>query len=117
VWTYAGVNSFRSGRLDDLAVHPTVKPVALVADAMRDCSRRGDAVLDPFMGSGTTILAAERVGRRAYGLEIDPLYVDAAVRRWQTFTKGDAILESTGQTFDELANGARRLQRKSRRRK
>ena len=72
VWTYAGVNTFRAGRLDDLAMHPTVKPVALVADAMRDCSRRGDIVLDPFMGSGTTIMAAERVGRRAYGLEIDP---------------------------------------------
>jgi DNA modification methylase len=70
---------------------------------MRDCSRRGDIVLDPFMGSGTTILAAERVGRRAYGLEIDPLYVDVAVRRWQAFTKRDAILKETGQTFDEAA--------------
>ena len=103
VWTYAGVNSFRAGRLDDLSIHPTVKPVALVADAMRDCSRRGDIVLDPFMGSGTTILAAERVGRRGYGLEIDPLYVDAAIRRWQDFTKRDAILKATGQTFDEVA--------------
>ena len=103
VWTYPGVNTFRIGRLDDLALHPTVKPVALVADAMRDCSRRGDIVLDPFMGSGTTILAAERVGRRAYGLEIDPLYVDVAVRRWQAFTKRDAILKETGQTFDEVA--------------
>jgi DNA modification methylase len=117
VWTYPGANSFRAGRLDDLAVHPTVKPVALVADAMRDCSRRGDIVLDPFMGSGTTILAAERVGRRAYGLEIDPLFVDAAIRRWQAFTKRDAVLESTGQTFDELANGARRVRSRSRRRK
>jgi DNA modification methylase len=103
VWTYAGVNTFRAGRMDDLALHPTVKPVALVADAMRDCSRRGDIVLDLFMGSGTTIVAAERVGRRAYGLEIDPLYVDAAVRRWQAFTKRDAILEATGETFDEVA--------------
>ena len=103
VWTYAGVNSFRAGRLDELSIHPTVKPVALVADAMRDCSRRGDIVLDPFMGSGTTILAAERVGRRGYGLEIDPLYVDAAIRRWQDFTKRDAILKATGQTFDEVA--------------
>ena len=76
IWTYAGANSFRVGRLDDLSLHPTVKPTALVADAMRDCSRRGDIVLDPFMGSGTTILAAEKVGRRAYGLELDPLYVD-----------------------------------------
>jgi DNA modification methylase len=103
VWTYAGVNSFRAGRMDELSIHPTVKPVALVADAMRDCSRRGDIVLDPFMGSGTTILAAERVGRRGYGLEIDPLYVDAAIRRWQDFTKRDAVLKATGQTFDEVA--------------
>jgi DNA modification methylase len=71
VWTYPGVNTFRTGRLDDLAMHPTVKPIALVSDVLRDCSRRGEIVLDAFMGSGTTILAAERVGRRAYGLEID----------------------------------------------
>jgi DNA modification methylase len=103
VWSYAGVNSFRAGRLDELTIHPTVKPVALVADAMRDCSRRGDIILDPFMGSGTTILAADRVGRRGYGLEIDPLYVDAAIRRWQDFTKRDAILKPTWQTFDEVA--------------
>jgi DNA modification methylase len=70
---------------------------------MRDCSRRGDIVLDLFMGSGTTIMAGERVGRRAYGLEIDPLYVDVAVRRWQAYTKRDAVLEGTGKTFDELA--------------
>lgn len=103
VWTYAGVNTFRKGRLDDLAVHPTVKPVALVADAIKDCSRRDDLVLDLFMGSGTTLLAAERVGRRACGLEIDPLYVDAAIRRWQDVTKRDAILAATGQTFEEVA--------------
>jgi DNA modification methylase len=103
VWNYAGVNSFRAGRLDELTIHPTVKPVALVADAMRDCSRRGDIVLDPFMGSGTTILAAERVGRRGYGVELDPVYVDAAIRRWQEFTKRDALLKATGQTLDELA--------------
>jgi DNA modification methylase len=103
VWTYAGVNTFRAGRLDELKIHPTVKPVALVGDAMRDCSRRGDIILDPFIGSGTTILAAERVGRRGYGIEIDPLHVDAAIRRWQDFTKRDAILKATGQTFDEVA--------------
>lgn len=103
VWLYAGVNTFRANRMDELSLHPTVKPVALVADAMRDCSRRGDIILDPFMGSGTTILAAERIGRRAYGLEIDPLYVDVAVRRWQSQTKRDAVLETTGQTFDEVA--------------
>jgi DNA modification methylase len=103
VWQYPGVNTFRKGRLADLTVHPTVKPVALVADAMRDCSRRGDIVLDPFMGSGTTILAAEKVGRRGYGIEIDPLYVDVAIRRWRDFTKRDAILDATGQTFEEVA--------------
>jgi DNA modification methylase len=115
VWTYAGVNTFRKGRLDELTIHPTVKPVALVADAMRDCSRRGDLVLDPFMGSGTTILAAEQVGRRGYGLELDPRYVDAAIRRWQDFTRRDAILKATGQTFDEVA--AARSSAKRRRRK
>ncbi len=103
VWTYAGVNTFREGRLDELSIHPTVKPIALIADAIKDCSRRDDVVLDPLMGSGSTLLAAERVGRRAYGVEIDPLYVDAAIRRWQNFTKRDAVLKATGQTFDEVA--------------
>src|SRR5208337_737255 len=86
VWTYAGVNTFRAGRLDDLVAHPTVKPVALVTDAIRDCTRRGDIILDPFVGSGTSILAAERVNRRGYGVEIDPRYVDTAIRRWEKFT-------------------------------
>ncbi|WP_398469809.1 site-specific DNA-methyltransferase [Tardiphaga sp.] len=103
VWQYAGVNSFRSGRMDELSIHPTVKPVALVADAIKDCTRRQDIVFDPFMGSGTTIIAAERVGRQAYGLEIDPLYVDTAIRRWQEFTGRDAVLEVTGATFDEIS--------------
>jgi len=111
VWTYAGVNTFRAGRLDDLSVHPTVKPVALIADAMRDCSRRGDIVLDPFMGSGTTIMAAERIGRRACGLDLDPLYVDATVRRWQAFTKRDAVLADTTNTFDEVATARRASKR------
>lgn len=114
VWHYAGANTFRSGRSADLAAHPTAKPVALVADAMRDCTRRGDVVLDPFMGAGTTILAAERVGRRACGIEIDPLYVDAAIRRWQTTTKSDAILAGTHKTFDEIAAGAPRSRRRRR---
>jgi DNA modification methylase len=115
VWTYAGVNTFRSGRLDDLSVHPTVKPVVMVADAIKDCSRRGDIVLDPFMGSGTTLLAAERVGRKSYGVEIDPLYVDAAIRRWQEFVGRDAVLASTGQSFGEVE--ALRSSEKSRRSK
>jgi DNA modification methylase len=89
--------------MDELAMHPTVKPVALVVDAMKDCSRRGEIVLDPFMGSGTTTVAAERVGRRAYGIEIDPRYVDVAVRRWRAYTRRDAVLKDTGQTFEEIA--------------
>jgi DNA modification methylase len=101
VWHYAGANSFHAGRLDDLSSHPTVKPVAMIADAIKDCTRRGDVVLDPFCGSGATILAAERVGRRGYGIEIDPLYVDLAIRRWQAFTGRDAVLASTEQTFEE----------------
>jgi 16S rRNA G966 N2-methylase RsmD len=106
VWHYPGVNTFRKGRLDDLKSHPTVKPVALVADAMKDCTRRGDIVLDTFCGSGTTILAAERVGRRARALEIDPRYVDVSIRRWQTFTARDAVHAKTGRNFDQTAADA-----------
>jgi len=102
VWTYAGVNTFKAGRLDELAMHPTVKPVALVADAMKDCSRRKRLVLDPFLGSGTTIMAGEKVGRRVRGIECDPAYVDVAVRRWQAFTRADAVLEATGEIFAEV---------------
>jgi DNA modification methylase len=102
VWTYAGANTFRAGRMDELKMHPTVKPVALIADAMRDCSSRGSVILDAFAGSGTTIMAAEQIGRRAFCIEIDPRYVDVAIRRWQRFTGKDATLESTGQTFDEV---------------
>jgi DNA modification methylase len=111
VWEYPGVNSFGAGRLETLALHPTVKPVALISDAMRDCSRRGDIILDPFMGSGTTILAAEKIGRRTFGLEIDTLYIDVAIRRWQAFTRRDAILAATGQTFSEIAKRRSRTTR------
>ena len=103
VWEYAGVNTLRSGRLDDLSMHPTVKPVALVADAIKDCSRRNEIVLDPFAGSGTTILAAQKTGRRARAIEIDPLYVDVALRRWETFSDRPAVLEATAQSFEEVA--------------
>ena len=102
VWVYPGANSFRAGRMDELKMHPTVKPVALVADAMRDCSRRRSIILDAFAGSGTTIIAAEQVGRRAFCIEIDPAYADVTIRRWQKLTGKDAILEPTGETFDEL---------------
>src|SRR5262245_23771577 len=104
VWHYAGINTFRAGRLDELRSHPTVKPVALVADAMRDCSRRGDIVLDLFGGSGTTLLAAERVGRRACMLEIEPRFVDVAIKRWQAFSVKDASCAETGLSFDEIAS-------------
>jgi len=103
VWRYAGVNSFRAGRVDALRSHPTVKPVALVADAIKDCTRRNDIVLDTFSGSGTTIMAAERVGRRARALEIEPRFVDTAIRRWQAFTRKDALNVETGNAFDEVA--------------
>jgi DNA modification methylase len=105
VWDYAGVNSFGRNRMEELESHPTVKPVALVADAIRDVSNRGEIVLDVFMGSGTTLLAAERTGRIAYGTEIDPLYVDLAVRRWEKLTGKTAHLESTGESFADLAQG------------
>jgi DNA modification methylase len=104
VWHYAGVNTFRAGRLDELKCHPTVKPVALVADAIKDCTGRGDIVLDTFCGSGTTILAAERVGRRAYTIEIEPRFVDVAIKRWQAFSRKDAMHADSGLSFDELAS-------------
>lgn len=103
VWDYAGVNTFSRTRMADLADHPTVKPVALVADAIRDVSMPGEIVLDAFMGSGTTILAAERTRRRAYGIEIDPRYVDVAIKRWEALTGANAVLASTGQSFAEIA--------------
>jgi DNA modification methylase len=105
VWHYAGANTFRAGRMEDLKSHPTVKPVALVCDAIKDCTRRGEIVLDTFAGSGTSILAAERVGRRAYALEIEPRFVDVAIRRWQKFTGKDAIHSASQLCFDERAAG------------
>ena len=103
VWTYPGISGFGADRQELLAQHPTVKPVALVADAVRDCTTKGDIVLDPFLGSGTTILAAERTGRRGYGIEFEPRYVDVAIRRWEKYTKTDAVLEGDGRTFADIA--------------
>ena len=105
VWKYPGVNSFarKSEEGNLLELHPTVKPVAMVADAIMDCSGRGDIILDSFLGSGTTILAAERVGRRCYAMELDPIYIDTAIRRWQRQTGGSAIHEQTGRHFDDIA--------------
>lgn len=103
VWDYPGVNSFRAGRLEELALHPTVKPVALVADAIKDCSRRGDLVLDPFGGSGTTLIAAQKSGRRARLIEYDPGYCDVILKRYEAATGDQALLSGTGQAFEDVA--------------
>jgi DNA modification methylase len=104
IWNYPSVSAF--GRVTEegnlLALHPTVKPVAMVADAIMDCSARGDLILDSYLGSGTTLIAAERTGRRCYGLEIDPVYADTIIRRWQAYAGEKAILARTGDTFDNL---------------
>lgn len=103
VWTYAGANAFGVTRDEDLASHPTVKPVALVADAILDCSTRRSIVLDAFAGSGTTLVAAHKTGRRGYGIELDPLYCDVILKRLTKIAKIEAVLSATGQTFSEVA--------------
>lgn len=103
VWDYAGVNTFGAGRDADLVDHPTVKPTALVADAIMDVSHRGDIVLDAFGGSGATLLAAEKTGRLARLIELDPLYVDVAIRRWQEMTGKQAVHATTGETWEHRA--------------
>lgn len=102
IWEYAGVNTFRTGRLDELAMHPTVKPVAMIADAIRDVTRRAEIVLDSFAGSGTTVIAAKKTGRHARVLEYDPGYCDVIVRRWQKYTGKAATLDHTDRTFEEI---------------
>ncbi len=106
VWTYPGVNTFKSERAEEIASHPTVKPVALVSDAIRDVSNRGQVVLDVFGGSGTTLIAAEKTGRCARLVEIDPIYCDVIVRRWEKLTGKRATLLQSGETF-EAAKAAR----------
>lgn len=103
VWQYAGVNSFGGGRMDELALHPTPKPVDMIADAIKDCSKRGGIILDCFGGSGTTMIAAEKTGRKARLIELDPLYCDTTLRRWQALTGKDAVHADTGLTFNEIA--------------
>lgn len=102
VWEYAGANTFRKGRDKDLADHPTVKPTVLVMDAILDCSNRGDLVLDPFSGSGTTLIAAHKTGRRGAAIELDPLYVDTSIRRLCD-ASGMVAMHADGRTFDEVA--------------
>jgi len=102
VWNYAGINSFGKDRDAELALHPTVKPVKMVADAILDCSMRGCIVLDAFAGSGTTLVAAEKTGRHGYGIELDPHYCDVIVKRLTTTAKVEAIHAETGETFGEI---------------
>ncbi len=102
LWSYAGINSFGKDRDAELALHPTVKPVKLVADAILDCSKRGGIVLDAFAGSGTTLLAAEKTGRRGYGIELDPRYCDVIIRRFVAAAQIEATHAATGKPFAEI---------------
>lgn len=106
VWDYAGVNTFKAGRMDELRSHPTCKPLPLVMDALKDCSSRKGIVLDPFLGSGTTLIAAEKTGRFGRGIELDPHYVDAAIGRWQVLTGKQAVHVESGRTFEQMSNAA-----------
>ncbi|NQV43940.1 MAG: ParB N-terminal domain-containing protein [Rhodospirillales bacterium] len=108
LWSYAGINSFGKDRDAELALHPTVKPVALVADAILDCSRRGGIVLDAFAGSGTTLIAAEKMGRCGYGIELDPHYCDVIVRRFAGAFEFEAVHAVTGETFSETERRRRK---------
>ena len=101
VWNAPSVNTFGI-RQDDLTLHATVKPTQIIADMIMDVTRRGDIVLDGFLGSGTTLLAATRTHRRAFGLEIDPAYVDVGITRWMDLTGLQAVLEATGEPFDDV---------------
>ena len=103
IWRYKGAGAFKAGGLEELSWHPTVKPVAMVADALRDCSIKGEIVLDTFLGSGTTLMAAERIGRVCRAIEYEPKYCDVAIQRWQRFTKLEAICAASGMTYAERA--------------
>jgi DNA modification methylase len=96
VWSYRGVNTLRAGRMEELALHPTVKPVQMIADAIKDVSQRGGLVLDLFGGSGLTLIAAHKTGRRAYLCELDPLYCDRILRRWEAYANDEAELMACG---------------------
>lgn len=112
VWEYAGATTSNGRKTDEgnlLALHPTVKPVELLVDALLDCSAPKDAIVDPFLGSGSTLIASERTHRRCFGIELDPLYVDVAIRRWQRHTGLHAIHEPSNRTFDEVEQHGRTL--------
>jgi hypothetical protein len=103
VWSYPGMSSFGKARDELLGSHPTVKPVAMIADVLRDVTKRGEIVLDTFLGSGSTLMAAQETGRICSGVELDPLYVDVTIRRWQNATGRDAVLAMTGEPFNDVA--------------
>ncbi len=103
VWDYPGISSITASRSDELAMHPTVKPVALVADAIKDCSKRGDIILDAFAGSGTTLIAAHKTGRTARLMEYDPCYCDTIIRRFEAYTGKMATLVGTNKSFEDMA--------------
>ena len=102
VWQYRGVNTLKTGRMDELALHPTVKPVQMIVDAIKDVSGRGEIVLDVFGGSGSTMLAAHKTGRRAYLMELDPIYSDRIIHRWETYAKDGAELIACGVNYTDM---------------
>lgn len=104
VWEYVGINSMSATRAEERAMHPTVKPVALIADAILDCTRRGEIVLDPFGGSGSTLIAAEKTGRVTRLIEYDPIYCDTIIRRYEQYTGKQAVLRGTGETFEDVSD-------------
>ena len=101
VWQYAGVNAFGRHK-QDIMLHPTVKPVEMLKDAILDVTKRGDIILDCFLGSGSTLIAAQQAGRICYGIEYEPLYIDTTIRRFQKLFKMDAIHEESKKTYDQL---------------
>ena len=107
IWCSRGMNSFGGSRNDEIQLHPTVKPVAMIADAIKDVSARAGIVLDLFGGSGSTLIAAHKTGRRGFLCELDPLYCDRIIRRWQVFARDDAVLAATGQAFEAVAKARR----------
>ena len=108
VWCYPGASSVSSDSRKGLELHPTVKPAAMLTDAILDLTHRGDIVLDPFLGSGSTLIAAHGIGRRCFGIELDPRYVDVVLKRCQAVCGLSAILESTGETFDDRGSASTR---------
>lgn len=106
VWQYRGMNSLSAGRAEELALHPTVKPVSMIVDAIKDVSERGAIVLDLFGGSGSTLIAAHKTGRRGYLVELDPIYCDRIIKRWELFSKDDAELIACGVDFSTIKEAA-----------